>query len=250
MKRDELVKYLNEFLRVAEVKDESRNGLQVEGVDRVEKVCFAVDGCLEAFQRAGEAKAQMIIVHHGIFWGEFTPLIGIQRQRVKQLLDSALSLYAVHLPLDLHPKVGNNVQLAKLLGLRLKAPFGDYHGVPIGVEAELKKELPLEEFAQMAEERLGGKLRIVDFGPPRIKRVGIVSGGAGSLVDEAGRKGLDLYFTGEPSHSAFRPAQEYRVNIIYGGHYLTETVGLKALAEHLRRKFGLETEFIELPTGF
>ncbi len=250
MKRDELVKYMDEYLRVSEIKDESRNGLQVEGAEEVNKVCFAVDGCLEAFQRAAEGGAQMIIVHHGIFWEEFTPLKGMQRQRVKQLLDNDLSLYAAHLPLDLHPKVGNNVQLVKLLGLKLRGPFGDYHGLSIGVEAELKKEMGLEEFAKRSEEVLGGKMRVVDFGPKLIKRIGIVSGGGGSLVNEAGQKGLDLYLTGEPSHSAFRPAQEYEINILYGGHYLTETVGLKALAAHLRRKFRLKTEFVELPTGF
>lgn len=250
MKRDELVKYLDEYLRISEITDESQNGLQVEGAEKVNRICYAVDGCFEAFQKATVAGVHMIIVHHGIFWGGFTPLRGIQRQRIKQLLDNNLSLYAVHLPLDLHPKVGNNVQLAKLLGLKVTGPFGEYHGISIGVEAELKKEVSLEEFIRMAEEKLGGKMRVVDFGPKLIRRVGIVSGGAGSLVNEAGQKGLDLYFTGEPSHSAFRPAQEYGVNIIYGGHYLTETVGLKALARHLERKFGLEPEFIELPTGF
>jgi len=250
LKRDELVRYLDEYLKVPQIEDESQNGLQVEGAEIVDKICYAVDGCLEAFRKAAEAKAQMIIVHHGIFWGGFTPLRGIQRGRIKELLDNDLSLYAAHLPLDLHPKVGNNVQLAKLLGLRVRGPFGEYHSIQIGVEAELKKEMGLEDFARMAEEKLGGRMRVVDFGPKLIKSVGIVSGGAGSLVNEAGQKGLDLYFTGEPSHEAFRPAQEYGVNIIYGGHYLTETVGLKALARHLKGKFGLEWEFIELPTGF
>ena len=250
MKREELVKYLDVYLRISEIKDESQNGLQVEGAEEVKKVCFAVDSCLEAFQRAATSGAQMIIVHHGIFWERFTPLRWIQRQRIKLLLETDLSLYAAHLPLDLHPKVGNNVQLARILGLKVKGAFGEYHGVSIGVEAELKREISLEEFTGMAEEKLGGGLRVVNFGPKRIKRVGIVSGGAGWIVNEAGQKGLDLYITGEPSHSAFRPAQEYGVNIIYAGHYLSETVGLKALAEHLKRKFGLETEFTELPTGF
>ena len=250
MNRDQLVSYLDDFLRISEIKDTSNNGLQVEGAKEVRKVAFAVDACMEAFRRTRGVGTQMLVAHHGLFWGEAKMLRGVHRQRVRYLLQHDISLYAVHLPLDVHPVVGHNVQLARLLGLKVTDSFGDYHGVLIGVLAEAKKEVALSQLVQTLEDKLDAKMTVLNYGPQKIRRVGIISGGAASMVDQAAEKGLDLFLTGEPSHSAFHSIAERRLNVVYGGHYATETLGLKALARHLSEKFELQTEFLDIPTGF
>lgn len=248
--RDRLVSYLSDYLKVSEIKDPSDNGLQVEGAEEVSKVTFAVDACMEAFQKTLAAKAQMLVAHHGLFWGEPRMLRGVHRQRVAFLLRHHISLYAVHLPLDVHPVVGHNVQLAQLLGLKVTKTFGDYNGVLIGVLAESNQKMTLDRIVQTLEEKLGTRMTVLNYGPQQIKRVGIISGGAASMAEQAAREGVDLFLTGEPSHSAFHQVAERGLNVVYGGHYATETLGLKALAKHLEKKFGLATEFLSIPTGF
>ena len=177
-------------------------------------------------------------------------LRGIQRGRVGYLLRNDISLYAAHLPLDVHPEVGHNVQLAGLLGLQVTGTFGDYHGVLIGVLAEPREELPLSQMVQVLEDRLKAKMTVLNYGPEKIKRVGIISGSAASMVDQAGEQKVDLFLTGETSHTAFHHIAERGLNVVYGGHYATETLGLRALAHHLSEQFGLQTEFLDIPTGF
>lgn len=250
MDRDQLVSYLDNYLRVPEIKDKADNGLQVEGAVGVEKLAFAVDACMLAFRKTQEVGAQMLAVHHGLFWGEGLMLRDVHRQRVSYLLQHDISLYAVHLPLDVHPQVGHNVQLARLLNLEVTGNFGDYDGVLIGILAETKEEKPLSQFVQDLEKKLGVKMTVLNYGPQTIRRVGIISGGAASMVKQASEKNLDLFLTGEPSHSAFHQIAERGLNVVYGGHYATETLGLKALAQHLKSKFHLQTEFLDIPTGF
>lgn len=250
MLRDQLVGYLDDFLQVSAIKDTADNGLQVEGDEQVHKVSFAVDACLEAFQRAHRSGAQMLVTHHGLFWGQSLLLRGVHRRRMAFLLEHNLSLYSVHLPLDVHPQVGNNAQLARLLGLRTKGMFGDYHGVLLGVVGEWEQPIPLNEVIHKLEDILGARLTVLPHGPKSIKRVGIISGGAASLVEQAAQERVDLFLTGEPSHSAFHQVVERGLNVAYGGHYATETLGLKALAAHLVEKFQLEVEFLDIPTGF
>jgi len=251
VKRDELVEYLDTFLRIAEIEDVSNNGLQVEGGEEIEKVAFAVDACHEAFRRAGEAGARMIISHHGLFWGKPLMLKGTHRERIALLLDSSLSLYAAHLPLDIHPRVGNNVQLLRLLGLSPEERrFGEYHGSLLGFMGRFGKPMDRDELVEILERALGVSMTVLPFGPREVTTVGIISGGAADMAVQAGEAGADLYLTGEPSHSAYHQIAERGLNVVYGGHYATETLGLKALAAHLSERFKLETEFLDIPTGF
>jgi dinuclear metal center YbgI/SA1388 family protein len=250
MKRDELVGYLDDYLHVKTIEDDSSNGLQVEGSEDVIRLAFAVDAGLAAFQGAQAAGAQMLVVHHGLFWGKPILITGIHRRRLGQLFDAGLSLYAVHLPLDFHPEVGNNATLARWLRLDEAAPFGDYKGQPAGIAGQLPQALSLDRFGEFVEESLGEPLvRVWPFGPATVRRVGIVSGGAAFLIDQAAEAGVDVYLTGEMSHTYYHQARELGLNVVFGGHYATETAGLKALSAHLVERFGLETTFLDLPTG-
>lgn len=249
MDRDELVRYLDEYLKVREIADDSRNGLQVEGRPEVRKVALAVDACLAAFRQAVEVGADFLIVHHGLFWQSYHPLAGVLLRRVRTLLEGGVSLYAAHLPLDAHPEVGNNVSLARLLELEVAGPFGTYHGVSIGLEAHPAEPLPASELARRLEERLGSPVTLQAYGPPWVRRVGIVSGGGAELIRQAAEAGLDLFLTGERSHTFYHEAEERGLHVLYAGHYATETLGLQALGRHLTERFGLSTTFLDLPTG-
>jgi dinuclear metal center YbgI/SA1388 family protein len=250
MKRDDLVAYLDEFLLVKKIEDRSNNGLQVEGAAEVSRLALAVDAGLAAFDGAREAGAQMLIVHHGLFWDSPLMVTGVHRRRLQLLLEANLSVYASHLPLDSHDTVGNNATLARWLDLKDVGPFGEYKGLPAGVVGRLPQGLSLDSFVALVEKSLGEPVAGVwPFGPSKVRHVGIVSGGAGFLVDQAAEAGVDVYLTGEVNHSVYHQASELGLNMVYGGHYATETAGLKALAEHLGERFGLEAVFLHLPTG-
>jgi len=249
--RDELVKYLDEYLKIAEIEDVSNNGLQVEGGEGVRKVALAVDACREAFRRAEEAGAQLIIAHHGLFWGKPLLVRGIHRDRISLLLNGRISLYAAHLPLDVHPEVGHNVQLLRLLGLSPEDQwFGEYHGTLLGVKGRFPEPVPREDVVGKLEQALAAPMTVLPFGSETVTTVGVISGGAADLAIQAFEAGVDLYLTGEPSHSVYHQVAERGLNVVYGGHYATETLGLKALAAHLSERFDLETEFLHIPTGF
>ena len=250
MRRDELVEYLDDLLRIEAIEDSSNNGLQVEGVAEVRRLAFAVDAGLAAFEGARAAGAQMLLVHHGLFWSEPLMVTGLHRRRLGLLVNADLSLYAAHLPLDFHPELGNNATLARWLGLSGVEPFGQYKGQPAGYAGRLPEPLSLEAMVSRVEASLGEPVSGVwSFGKPTVETVAIISGGAARLVDQAAAAGVDVYLTGETSHGSFHDAQELGINVIFGGHYATETAGLKALAEHLAARFGLETTFLDLPTG-
>jgi dinuclear metal center YbgI/SA1388 family protein len=250
MRRDELVTYLDSYLQVKAIEDSSNNGLQVEGAASVTRLAFAVDAGLAAFDAARAAGAQMLVVHHGLYWSKPVLVTGIHRRRLAALLDADLSLYASHLPLDFHEEVGNNATLARWLNLEGAAPFGDYKGHPAGVAGQLPRTRSLAQFVAETEASLGEPVvKVWAFGPETVRRIGVVSGGAGFLVGEAAKADVDVYLTGEVSHNVFHDARELGLNVVYGGHYATETAGLKALAEHLSDRFDLETVFLDLPTG-
>lgn len=249
MRTTELVTYLNEYLHLGEHEDRSNNGLQVEGAASVTTAAFAVDACQAAFEAAREAGAQLLITHHGLFWSEVKLLTGPHFKRIKTLLDANIGLYGVHLPLDSHPEVGNNAELCRLIELVDIQPWGDYHGQTIGYGGALPRPMTLNNLAAKIDSVLGSNSRVLAFGPQVIDRVAVCSGGASFLVPQVQAAGYSTYFSGETSHSAYRDAQDYGLNVIYAGHYATETVGLKALARHLETKFGLRTVFLDLPTG-
>jgi dinuclear metal center YbgI/SA1388 family protein len=250
MKRRELVEYLDQYLRVDEIEDSSQNGLQVEGPEVVERVAFAVDACQESFEQAVAADAQLLIVHHGLFWEKPVLLVGPHLQRVRTLIEGGCGLYAVHLPLDVHPEVGNNAELARLLDLKDRHSFGTYHGLEVGVAGTIDPPLELPALiGRLIKALTVPPLRVLAAGPEMVTRVGCISGGAASMIDQAARDGLDTFVTGETSHTFFHQAAERNMNVLFCGHYATETLGVKALARHLEGKFGLRSVFLDIPTG-
>lgn len=249
MRTIELIAYLNDYLHLRDHEDRSNNGLQVEGAASVTKVAFAVDACQSAFEAAREAGAQLLITHHGLFWSEVKLLTGPHFKRIKTLLDANIGLYGVHLPLDAHPEVGNNAELCRLIGLVDVQPWGNYKGQAAGFGGTLPRPITLNNLAAKIDAALGVNSRVLAFGPQVVDRVAVSSGGASFLIPQVVAAGFSTYFSGETSHSHYHDAQDYGLNVIYSGHYATETVGLKALARHLENKFGLQTVWLDLPTG-
>lgn len=249
MKRSELVSYLDSYLEVASFVgiDRSLNSLVVGPSDReVGRVAFAVDACQASFEGAIKAKATLLIVHHGLFWGEPLAVCGPHYTRLKTLIEGNLDLYAAHLPLDVHPVVGNNSAMARKLGLEDIQSFAPYKGRLLGCKGNLNEG----RSAQWIAAQLGfEKPIILPFGNEMITQVGIVSGKASSHVLAAIGDGLDCFITGEFEHQNYYDAAEGGITVIAGGHYVTETFGLKALMEHLGQKFGLEVIFVANPTG-
>jgi dinuclear metal center YbgI/SA1388 family protein len=256
----ELVAYLDRYLRIAEVPDqpEALNGLQAESRSgRVTRIVAAVDATLATIQSAierGPAGAPgrdcpLLLVHHGLFWDGHRPLTGRRYRRVRALLDGDLALYSAHIPLDVHPDVGNNHVLARALGLSDLEPFDEYKGTPIGVRGSLPEPILREHFVRRVEEHVGASAKLIPGGPEQCVRVGIITGGAGGRIRAAHQAGLDTFVTGEGAHHTYFDAMELGVNAIYAGHYATETVGVKALAEHLGARFRLPWEFHDHPTG-
>ena len=231
-------------------KDSSLNGLQVDN-DGSEfgKIAFAVDAGLEVFKRAADAGAGLLFVHHGLFWETQLSLTGSHRERLKFLLDHNLALYAVHLPLDQHPEMGNNAVLSELLGIQDKEPFGGYNMPKLGYKGKLKTALSTEEAAQKISYMNRPPLGIFPFGKKENLNVAVVSGGAAKMAFEALDEGIDLYISGEASHSVYHHALEGRLNIIAGGHYSTEVWGVRRLMEECTKQLSVDVEFIDIPTG-
>ncbi len=246
MKLETLVTFLDRELKVADIPDTALNGLQVANRGTVRKVCCGVDASLECFEAAHRAGAQLLICHHGISWGDsLKQITGLNYRRLETLLRYDLALYACHLPLDAHRRWGNNAQLCRALRLRNLKPFGHYHGVVLGYEGLLPKAVSRSAFHAQVAAVTGSRLQTMDFGPARIRRVAVVSGGAAAEIEEAGRKGVHAYVSGEPALQAYALAQEYGVNGVFAGHYATEVFGVRALAGVLARRFGVTTELLD-----
>lgn len=247
-----LVDYLDQYLDTSTFSDASANGLQVEGNGSVGRIGLAVDACLESVLLAAEKNCDLLIVHHGLFWGEESHLCGHMYRRIRALIRADIALYASHLPLDAHPEVGNNVQIARRIPLSDVRPFGEYGGATIGFQGILEEPIPRKEAVAMCSQRIGSPKTLLKFGPEQIRRLGIISGSASDppLFDQASRNRIDLLITGEPKHAAYSLAQEYGLNVFYGGHYHTETFGVKALGDHLAAHFGLPVTFLELGCPF
>lgn len=250
MRLDSVVQYLNEYLRVPEeVADapEALNGLQVANTGEVTRLAAAVDFCEATVHLAAQQHADLLLVHHGMFWGGLRPVVGPAHRRLLGLIQANIALYAAHLPLDRHPDVGNNSVLARRLGIKIRGDFGSYHGAPAGIWGDFSGTR--DELVWAITKALGAAPKLFPFGPDRPQRVGIVTGAGGSLIPQAAAAGLDTYITGEGQHWTFFDAEELKLNVIYAGHYATETVGVKALAEHLSKKFDLPWTFLDHPTG-
>lgn len=246
--RDELVSFTDELLNTNKYKDYSCNGLQVQGAQMINKVALLVDASLQGYRLALEKNCQLIAVHHGIIWDGIRSVSGSSYNHVKFLIDNNLNLYASHLPLDLHPEIGNNAQLAAILNMTGLKPFGNYRGIDIGFEGILDKSTDLETIVQILSEKLDAQCTVLPFGKKTISKVAVVSGGAADLLTEAIRKGIDCYITGEPVHYNYHEALENNINVVYAGHYHTEKPGIQALGTVLKERFGIQTEFIDIPT--
>jgi dinuclear metal center YbgI/SA1388 family protein len=246
-----LVSYLDIYLRVREIPDEANalNGLQVENRGTVQRIVAAVDASQQTVQAAGPAS--LVLVHHGLFWDGSQPMTGRRYQRIRTLLHHDSALYAAHIPLDVHPEVGNNALLASKLQLSNCIWFGQYRGIPIGVAGDMAATTR-EELRARVEVVVGGRpgsARLIPGGPETIRRVGIVTGAGGSMIDAAREAGCDTFVSGEGAAHTYFDSLEWRINLIYAGHYATETFGVKALAAHLADRFGLPWEFNDHPTG-
>jgi dinuclear metal center YbgI/SA1388 family protein len=244
-----IVAHLDQYLHHADITDYSGawNGLQVENGGTVKKVGAAVDACEWTIGRAVEQGIDLLLVHHGLFWSGVQPVTGATRRKLKTALDGNLAIYSSHLPLDLHPTLGNNALLAKALGFKKCTPFFQTKGQAIGLQT--RTALPLAELGRRLENVLGQTPHLAPGGPEKTARIGIVTGGAGGEVAQAAAEGVDTFITGEGPHHSYIAAEELGVNIFYGGHYATETFGVKVLAAHVARRFGVPWEFLDHPTG-
>jgi dinuclear metal center YbgI/SA1388 family protein len=239
------VAYCDRLLRTSEVQDYDRaaNGLQVENRGSVTKIAAAVDGTLTTAKMAVAAGADLLIVHHGLFWSPAHPWTAKRYELLRVLLENNLAVYSSHLPLDLHPTLGNNARLFQALGLRNRKPFFFDRAQFLGFQG--LANLTRQELARRLETATGARTLIVPGGPDRCRRVGVVTGGAGGELKKAAAEGVDTFVTGEGQHWTFALG----VNLLYCGHYATETFGVKALADHLSRKFKLPWTFLDHPTG-
>ena len=245
----EIVDYLDRYLHVADVPDDERaiNGLQVGNRGSVTRVVASVDACEATITDAISRKADLMVVHHGLFWGGLRPLTGVYGRRVRLLMEHSVALYASHLPLDCHLEVGNNALLARKLGLRDLVPFGTFEGTQIGFWGAIDEGR--DALVTRLQEIVGGTPRVVPAGPIRLAKVGVVTGAGTSALTEAVELGLDTLITGEGPHHSFLEAEELGVNVVYGGHYATETFGVRALAAHVGQRFNLPWDFSDHPTG-
>ena len=245
----ELARCCDRWLRTEEFSDweGAANGLQMENRGTVTRIAAAVDASLATMKLAIRTGADLVIVHHGLFWSPSHPWTGKRYDLLRLLVDNNLAVYSSHLPLDAHPRLGNNARLCDALGLKGREPFFFEKGQFIGYQAETR--LKRQELAGRLRRALNVAPRLLAGGPDVCRRVGVVTGGAGSGLQKAAREGVDTFITGEGPHWTFGMAEELGVNVFYGGHYATETFGVKALAAQLSKRFKLPWEFIHHPSG-
>lgn len=247
-RRDEIITFLDELLDADSWEDYGPNGLQVPGADEVELVVTGVSASRELFERAAEAGAQLVLCHHGLFWRNQPRQVDARmKERLKALFDRDMSLAAYHLPLDAHPEVGNNALLCEALGLKRSEPFGRLDGRPVGYVGRAPEPITRDELVHRCTRALERAPLVFDGGPDRIETVGIVSGGGAGSLAEAIELGLDAFLTGEPSEPGMADSREAGVNFIAGGHWATETFGVRRLGEVLAEGFGVEQRFIAIP---
>lgn len=246
----EIVSLLDTTLRVSEIKDASvaMNGLQVENNGTVSKVALAVDGSQQTIDAAISAGADLLVLHHGIFWCGLQPIAGWWKHKVESCLHNNLAIYSAHLPLDLHPELGNNAGIARALGLRDIQPEVDYHGTLIGLSGVFQGTVD-ELRARYAEITASTVTGVVHTGSIPAGRIALCSGGGGEEIYQMHAKGYQTYLTGEENHWVSNAARDMGVNILFAGHYATETFGVKAVGRLLEEKFALPTVFIDNPTG-
>jgi dinuclear metal center YbgI/SA1388 family protein len=245
MKLEEVVKFQNDLLRVAEFNDypNALNGLQLENSGTVTRVAAAVDACEPVLRMAVKAGADFLIVHHGLFWGGLQTITGASYRKLKLAMENNLAIYSAHLPLDAHPQSGNNALLCNALGL----PEPRLRFLEIGFQVEAA--IGRETLRNRIEEAVGGKVHLAPGGPAVTRKIGVATGAAGGEAFKAAAEGVDTFITGEGPHWSFTAAEELKINIFYAGHYATEVFGVQQLAKLLEAEFGLPWEFLHHPTG-
>lgn len=244
-----IVSYCDRLLGTEKVQDYegASNGLQVENSGAVTRIAAAVDASMATVELAVASKANLLVVHHGLFWGPSRPWTGKRYALLRTLVGSDLAVYSSHLPLDAHPKLGNNARLCAAIALRGLRPFFLSHGQHIGFQAQ--KRIALDALAADVDRATDSRARVIPGGPRICRRIGVVTGGAGGDLKTAAAEGVDTFITGEGPHWTYALAEELGLNVIYAGHYATETFGVKALAEHLSRRFRVPWTFLDHPTG-
>jgi dinuclear metal center YbgI/SA1388 family protein len=246
--RDALIAFLDELLDAPSFDDYGPNGLQVVGRDEVRRVVTGVSAHRELFERAAGAGADLVLCHHGLFWGSAPATIDARlKGRLRPLFEADMSLAAYHLPLDAHPEVGNNALICAGLGLRRGEPFAETRGRPIGFVGHAEEPLALEALAERCCSLFERDPLVFEGDGRAVGRVGVVSGGGGSSLGDAIRLGLDAFVTGEPEEPAMADARESGVAFLACGHYATETFGVRRLGELLADRFGVEHEFVAIP---
>jgi dinuclear metal center YbgI/SA1388 family protein len=245
----EIVRYADDYLRVRDIGDweHALNGLQIENSGEVTKIGAAVDVSTRVLTEAAKQDVDLLIVHHGLFWPGLQPVTGALHRQLKLAFENDIALYSAHLPLDLHPIVGNNVRLATSLGFRSTKQFLEEKGQLVGLK--MRASLSREQLGRKLKKSLGTPVKAFKVGPKTTGTIGIITGAAGSEIYRVAQEGIDTFITGEAPHWAAVAAEELGMNLFLGGHYATETFGVKALASHLSRKFHLPFEFVDCPTG-
>lgn len=250
-KTEKIAAFLDKELRVDQFKDGSNNGLQVANSGTVKRVCCGVDGSMAFFEAARDLKADFLICHHGISWGNSLSMIdGMNYERIRFLMENDMALYASHLPLDAHPVHGNNAQICAALGLKRRKPFGEYAGSMIGYRGELPKAESYTRFKARVKKLVGQDIQSMDFGRKQIRSVAVISGGASDGVKDAADAGVDVFITGEPKLEAYAVAQERKMNAIFAGHYATETFGPRALGLLVAKTFTMKQSFVDFGIPF
>jgi dinuclear metal center YbgI/SA1388 family protein len=250
MKLSTIVNYLDQLLWTSEVRDypQAHNGLQVANSGTVQRIAVAVDACLPVIEKAVAANADLLIVHHGLFWGGLQPITEAYYQKLKLAFQHGLAIYSSHLPLDRHPKIGNGILLAKELGLREITPAFKLLEELIGVKG-VCKPLLRAPFLELVSQAVGGRVHMAPGGSETVHKVLVVTGAAGGQIVAAAKEGIDTFVTGEGPHWSCTMAEELGINLIYAGHYATETFGVKALGALLKEEFNIPCSFIDHPTG-
>ena len=245
----EIVAYTDDFLRIREIGDwdNALNGLQIENSGRVTRIGAAVDVSTRVLTEAARKSVDLLIVHHGLFWLGLQPVRRALRRQLQLAFENDIALYSAHLPLDIHPKVGNNAELVVALGLKSAQPFLEEKGQPLGLKA--RTSMLRSELIRKLRKALNGPVKVFNFGPKQTCTIGVVTGGAGSEIYRVAQENIDTFITGEAPHWAAVVAEELGMNLLLGGHYATEVFGVKALATHLSKRFGTPWEFIDCPTG-
>ena len=245
----DIVRFLDEELKISTVPDYSgaMNGLQIENGGVVTRVASAVDASLPVFEKAIEAKADLLIVHHGMFWQGAQNITGAMYKKLKLAFDAGMAVYSSHIPLDIHPVMGNNRLLADALGMSDAEPFFDWKGIQLGLKQRL--DVDLECLKDRLSIAVAGDVHVCPGGNEKVGVVGVITGGAGSEIAAMKKEGIDTFVTGEGPHWSYPLAEELEMNVLYGGHYATETFGVKRLSQYLAEDFELSSIFIDHPTG-